>query len=111
MKKLAYIILVIAILLIIGHFVKTGSETTPAEEQPAAAAVETSAVAVETPASTAETPAAENAAMPEDSDVVEVQGTAEDIIIEDGAPEDDGAIDVVETSDATTDEEETILPE
>lgn len=101
MKKLAYIILVIAILLLIAHFVK--NDQTVAQE-PSSQAETTSEVSMAVSSN-------EQSAPSEDSDVVEVQETSEDIIIEEGAPEDDDAMDVEETSEATMDEEETVLPE
>ena len=136
MKKLAYIILVIAILLVIAHFVKNDQTTAQepvvqtqavveetAAEVPAAAeaavtatVVEENAVATQAPTEAVSTEATaatqpEQAVSAEDNDVVEVQETSEDIIVGDDAAEDDGAIDVEETSAATMDEEETVLPE
>ena len=117
MKKLAYIILVIAILLLIGHFVKNDQSTaqepvaqTPAVSEEATVALPSTEAnnAVQNENASAQP---EQNAPAEGSDVVEVQETSEDIIIEEGAPEDDGAVDVEETSDATMDEEETVLPE
>ncbi len=105
MKKLAYIILVIAILLIIAHFVK--NEQTVAQEPVTDAVVSTE----DTSAASSTETQTEQTVPAEDSDVVNVQETTEDIIIEEGAPEDDGAVDVEETSEATMDEEETVLPE
>lgn len=101
MKKLAYIILVIAILLLIAHFVK--NDQTVAQE-PVAQTETSSEASMSISQNEPSTPS-------EDSDVVEVQETSEDIIIEEGAPEEDGAVDVEETSEATMDEEETVLPE
>ncbi len=115
MKKLAYIILVVAILLLIGNFVKTEQNIT--HEPEAQAAVEKDMADITNGVSAAVSQAENAAAQPEqtvpaeDSDVVNVQETTEDIIIEEGAPEDDGAVDVEETSEATMDEEETVLPE
>lgn len=121
MKKLAYIILVIAILVVISHFVKQGN-IKPAAENAAAIVVTTEdaeaiadATAGNAPVSAeaAEGAAVETSAAPaEDNDVVDVQENAEDIIIEEGAPEDDGAVDVEETNpEETIDEEETIIKE
>ncbi len=114
MKKLAYIILVIAILLVISHFVKQNTPARPVAEtvtetvteEPAATATESNA---EEAVSTARENGIENVpALPaEDTDVVDVQ---EDIIIDDQVPEDDGAIDVEETNpEQTADEDETII--
>lgn len=110
MKKLAYIILVIAVLLIISHFVKqnsvaqspatTTTETTISVTEPteATAAAEENAISL---------PAMETSIPAEDTDVVDVQ---EDIIIEDHAPEEYDAIDVEETNpEQTSDEDETII--
>lgn len=103
--------------MLIGHFVKNDQSTA---QEPVAQTTTVSEEAVVTLPTTEPTNTAQNenaSAQPEevvpaeDSDVVNVQETAEDIIIEEGAPEDDGAIDVEETSEATMDEEETVLPE
>ena len=102
MKKLAYIILVIAILLIIGIFVKND---TSANSNDVTVAAEENIPSTQTEATSQ--PNTPN----EDSDVVEVHERAEDIIIGEDAPEGEDAIDVEETSEATMDEEETILPE
>ena len=109
MKKLAYIILVIAILLLIGHFVQ--NEQTTAQEPAVTNETVNNETSPDTPAVAQTEAAAQTSAPAEDSDVVEVHETSEDIIIEDEAPEDDGAIDVEETSAATMGEEETVLPE
>lgn len=99
MKKLAYIILVIAVLVVISHFVKQGGLTAPV--------VETTTVAEEIVP--AEPLNAENAVPAEDNDVVDVQ---EDIIIDDSAPEEIEAVEVEETNpDETADEDETIIKE
>lgn len=114
MKKLAYIILVIAILLLIAYFVKNEQSIAQEPENQAEVLIETNVAATpstEAPSTEAPSTEAPLAAPSEDSDVVNVQETTEDIIIEEDTPEDDGAIDVEETSEATTDEEETILPE
>lgn len=120
MKKLAYIILVVAILVVISHFVKQGNVNQPTIVEETAI-IETEAAtpsADEVPniEENAATPATENAAPintpAEDNDVVDVQENVEDIIIEDKAPEDDGAVEVEETNpENTVDEEETIIKE
>lgn len=113
MKKLAYIILVIAILVVISHFVKQGSMKPTAEQ----ITPETSATLTEdsAPISQAmeEISSSDATISPtEDNDVVDVQENIEDIIIEENVPEDDGAIDVEETNpEETIDEEETIIKE
>lgn len=114
MKKLAYIILVIAILLVISHFVKQNTPArSVAETMVETIAVEPAAEAVENETEVSEPAVHEDSAendqaIPaEDTDVVDVQ---EDIIIDDQAPEDDGAIDVEETNpEQTADEDETII--
>lgn len=99
MKKLAYIILVIAILVVISHFVKQGGENP---------AVETVTVTEEI--APVEEISTENAVPAEDTDVVDVQ---EDIIIDDNnAEEEIDAVEVEETNPAeTADEDETIIQE
>ncbi len=121
MKKLAYIILVIAILVVISHFVKQGNIKPAAEDtvatvvttEDADAIADTTAGNAPVSAEAAEAAVIETTAAPaEDNDVVDVQENAEDIIIEEGAPEDDGAVDAEETNpEETIDEEETIVKE
>lgn len=100
MKKLAYIILVIAILVVISHFVKQGNLGNPTVE----------AVTVTEEIAPVEEINNENAAPAEDNDVVDVQ---EDIIIDDNAPaEEVEAVEVEETNPSeTADEDETIVQE
>lgn len=120
MKKLAYIILVIAILVVISHFVKQGNIKPAAEDsvatvvttEDADAIADTTTGNAPVSAEAAEAAVIETTAPAEDNDVVDVQENAEDIIIEEGAPEDDGAVDVEETNpEETIDEEETIVKE
>lgn len=108
MKKLAYIILVIAILVLISHFVKQGNVTAPAAttEIPVVEVTETTAAVAEVAAPTT-TPA-------EDNDVVDVQEVTEDVIVEDSAPTsaNDGAVEVEEINPAqTANEDETVVKE
>lgn len=100
MKKLAYIILVIAILVVISHFVKQGNLGNPAVET----------VTVTEEIAPVEEINNENVAPAEDNDVVDVQ---EDIIIDDAVPtEEVEAVEVEETNPSeTADEDETIIQE
>lgn len=118
MKKFAYIILIIAILVVISHFVKQNdTNNAPATVEEAAIVVDETNTA-NTPANSENTTPAENtvpaalpegAAIAEDADVVDVQ---EDIIIEDQAPEEDDALEVEETDPSqTAEEDETIIKE
>lgn len=104
MKKLAYIILVIAILVVISHFVKQGSQ------QPAAEIVTISeAVAPVDSTAPTENNADTIAPVAEDADVVDVQ---EDIIVEDNNVEEIDAVEVEEIDpSATASEDETIINE
>lgn len=106
MKKLAYIILVIAILVVISHFVKQGGFKQPETTN------ETTVVITENATDNETTPAIAENTPAEDHDVVDIQENVEDIIIDEEAPEEDDAVDVEETNpDETLDEEETIVKE
>lgn len=123
MKKLAYIILVIAILLIISHFVKNGAlvaQEMPQQEVKVSEQISVSnevqkpsegadVVEVQETVKTPETQAADSAS--EIENIPNQEETVEDIIISDEEPEEHDAIDVEETSAETFDEEETVLPE
>lgn len=106
MKKLAYIILVIAVLVVISHFVKQGGLKQPETTN------ETTVVITENTTDTEAAPATTENTPAEDHDVVDTQENVEDIIIDEEAPEEDDAVDVEETNpDETLDEEETIVKE
>ena len=106
MKKLAYIILVIAILVVISHFVKQRGFKQPETTNVTTVVITENATDNETtPAIAENTPA-------EDHDVVDIQENVEDIIIDEEAPEEDDAVDVEETNpDETLEDEETIVKE
>ena len=121
MKKLAYIILVIAILLIISHFVKNGALAEPETANTTIVTEQINSTGnINTPIDGADIVNVQETSKPQDMnqttapepETLDVQEeTVEDIIISDEEPEDHGAVDVEETSEATMDEEETILPE
>lgn len=121
MKKLAYIILIIAILVVISHFVKQSNTTPSAVEDVVIVVDENNSTDAQTdsentvPAENAiqaDAPAMvspEAAAMAEDNDIVDVQ---EDIIIEDQAPEEEDVVEVEESNPSeTAGEDETIIKE
>ncbi len=121
MKKLAYIILVIAILLIVSHFVKNGALAEPETANTTTVTEQISTTEnMDTPTDGADIVNVQETSKPQEMnqntttepETLGVQEeTVEDIIISDEEPEDHGAVDVEETSEATMDEEETILPE
>lgn len=106
MKKLAYIILIIAILVAISHFVKQGGVKQPETSG------ETTVVITENAAGGENVSSANGNAPSEDHDVVDTQENVEDIIIDEETPEEDDSVEVEETNpDETIDEEETIVKE